>query len=71
MTTDRGDVDRARAELAATLDAIEYKLNVPKRAAERIQSLRRDNPTALAGLAVGVALAVGGIVWGAVKLTRR
>ena len=31
MTTDRSDVDRARAELAATVDAITYKLNLPKR----------------------------------------
>lgn len=37
MTTDRSDVERARAQLAATVDAIEYKLNVPKRTAERIQ----------------------------------
>ncbi|MGN6428816.1 MAG: DUF3618 domain-containing protein [Leifsonia sp.] len=71
MTTDRSDVERARAELAATLDAIEYKLNVPKRTAERIQALRRDNPVALAGIAVGVALAVGGAVWGIVSLIRR
>ncbi|WP_314146857.1 DUF3618 domain-containing protein [uncultured Leifsonia sp.] len=71
MTTDRSDVERARAELAATLDAIEYKLNVPKRTAERIQALRRDNPVALAGIAAGVALAVGGAVWGIVSLIRR
>ncbi|MEN0086339.1 MAG: DUF3618 domain-containing protein [Leifsonia sp.] len=71
MTTDRSDVDRARAELAATIDAIEYKLNVPKRTAERIQRLRKENPAALVGLSVGVAVAVGGIVWGVVRLVRR
>ncbi|MDR6972453.1 DUF3618 domain-containing protein [Leifsonia shinshuensis] len=71
MTTDRSDVDRARAELAATVDAIEYKLNVPKRASERIQRLRKDNPAALAGLAVGAAVAVAGAVWGIVVLVRR
>ncbi|MDN4598146.1 DUF3618 domain-containing protein [Leifsonia virtsii] len=71
MTTDRSDVDRARAELAATIDAIEYKLNVPKRTAERLQRLRKENPAALVGLSVGVAVAVGGIVWGVVRLVRR
>ncbi|NUU08565.1 DUF3618 domain-containing protein [Leifsonia sp. C5G2] len=71
MTTDRSDVDRARAQLAETIDAIEYKLNVPKRTAERIQRLQKENPAALVGLSVGVAVAVGGIVWGIVRLVRR
>lgn len=71
MTTDRSDVDRARAELAATLDAIEYKLNAPKRATERVKALATQNPLAFAGVAAGVAVAVGGIVWGIVRLTRR
>ncbi len=71
MTTDRSDVERARADLAATVDAITYKLNVPKRTAERVQRLRDDNPLALVGLAVGVAVAVGGAVWGIVAAVRR
>ena len=71
MTTDRSDVDRARAELAATLDAIEYKLNVPKRTAERVQRLRAENPVALAGIAAGAVAAVAGAVWGVVRLIRR
>ncbi|ANF32278.1 hypothetical protein A0130_11880 [Leifsonia xyli] len=71
MTTDRSDVERARAQLAATVDAIEYKLNVPKRTAERIQRLRQENPVALAGIAAGAAVAVAGIVWGVVSLVRR
>lgn len=71
MTTDRSDVDRARSELAATIEAIEYKLNVPKRTAERIQRLREDNPVALAAIAVGAAAAVAGAVWGIVRLVRR
>ena len=62
MTTDRSDVERARAELAATVDAITYKLNVPKRTAERVQRLRDDNP---------LAVAVGGAVWGIVAAVRR
>ena len=71
MTTDRSDVERARAELAATVDAIEYKLNVPKRTSERIQKLRAENPVALAGLAAAAVAAVAGIVWGVVVLVRR
>ena len=71
MTTDRSDVDRARAQLAETIDAIEYKLNVPKRTAERLQRLQKENPAALAAISVGVAVAVGGIVWGVVRLVRR
>lgn len=71
MTTDRSDVVRARAKLAATVDAIEYKLNVPKRTAERIQRLRRENPTALIAIAAATVAAVGGIIWGVVALVRR
>jgi len=71
MTTDRSDVDRARSELAATVEAIEYKLNVPKRASESIERLRKENPIALAGIAVGVAVTIRGTVWGIVRLIRR
>ena len=71
MTTDRSDVDRARADLAATVDAITYKLNVPQRTAERVRRLRDDNPLALLGIAVAVAVAVGGAVWGIVAASRR
>jgi hypothetical protein len=65
--TERGDLDRLRAQLAETVDAIEYKLNVPKRLAERFQRLRRNNPLALVGIAVGVAAAIGGVVWMAIR----
>ncbi|MDR6611660.1 DUF3618 domain-containing protein [Leifsonia sp. 1010] len=71
MTTDRSDVDRARAELAATVEAIEYKLNVPKRAAETVERLRRDNPLALAGIAAAAVAATALAVWGVVRLVRR
>jgi hypothetical protein len=71
MTTDRSDVERARAELAATLDAIEYKLTAPKRAADRVAGLATENPIGFAAVAVGVAAAVGGIVWAIVRLARR
>lgn len=71
MTTDRSDVDRARAELAATLDAIEYKLNAPKRATERAKALAAENPVGFAAVVAGAAAVVGGIVWGIVALVRR
>lgn len=71
MTTDRTDVERARADLAATVDAITYKLNVPKRTAERVRRLRDDNPLALLGIAVGATVAVGAAVWGIVAAVRR
>ena len=71
MTTDRSDVDRARADLAAAIDAIQYKVNVPKRVSERVQRLRKENPAVLTGLLAGAAIAVAGAVWGAVSLIRR
>ncbi|MGH1524663.1 DUF3618 domain-containing protein [Leifsonia sp. L25] len=71
MTTDRNGVEKARADLAATIDAIQYKVNVPARASERFRSLRAENPMVLVGLAVGVAVVVGGAVWGIVAASRR
>lgn len=67
----KADIERARSELAATLDAIEYKVNVPRkvRTAQRtlerkIQVVRRQNPSALIAGAVGAAAAVGLVAWG-------
>lgn len=71
MTTDTSDVQRARNELAATLDAIEYKLNVPKRTVERVERMRKDNPLALIGIAVAAAVAVAGVVWLIVRSTSK
>jgi Flp pilus assembly protein TadB len=68
MTTERSDVERARADLAETLEAIEYKLNFPKRTSERVQRLRKENPLALVGIAVGAAAAVAGVVWLAIRV---
>jgi hypothetical protein len=74
------DIERNRDELAATLDAIEYKLNLSRqakaaaaRAGDRIRLLRDENPTVLAAGAVAVAAAVGGLVWLGVRamLNRR
>jgi hypothetical protein len=70
----RAEAARARAELAGTLDAIEYKLNVPKqikintrRFTLGLHRLGDENPTALAGIALGAAAVVGTTVWWGVK----
>lgn len=68
------DAANARAELAATLDAIEDKLNVPKqiglaadRTGARVRQLANENPVALGAIALGVAAAVGLGVWAIVR----
>lgn len=71
MTTDRTDVDRARAELTATVDAITYKLAAPRRAVDRAQRFVKEQPLMAAGIAAGVAATIGGLVWAVVRLTRR
>lgn len=70
----QADAARARAQLAATLDAIEDKLNVPKQmglAAERtgqqVRTLAAEKPLALAGIALAAAAAVGLGVWAIVR----
>lgn len=70
----RAEADRARAALAGTLDAIEYKLNVPKqikintrRVTLGLHRLGDDNPAALAGIALAAAATVGTVVWWGVK----
>jgi hypothetical protein len=59
------DIEKTRADLKATLDAIEFKLNLPKQARHaahrvksRIASFRDENPI---GFAVGVAGAVAAV----------
>ena len=66
----RQTAQAARAELASTLDAIEYKLNVPKqvklktrRANDKMKRLGKDNPPALIAVALGAATVVGTAVW--------
>lgn len=72
------DIVKNREALAATLDAIEYKLNVPKQAkiiaadvSNKIRVLRDENPAALAAGIGGIAVAVGGAVFLAVRLITR
>ncbi|NQX05653.1 DUF3618 domain-containing protein [Rathayibacter sp. VKM Ac-2856] len=70
----KADIERARSELAATLDAIEYKVNVPRkvrnvqRTLERkVSVVRKHHPEALIAGAAGAAAAVGLVVWGIVR----
>lgn len=60
------DVAAARAELAATLDALQDKLNVPR----RIRTAAEENPVGLAAVGAGVAAALAGAVWLAVRMLR-
>lgn len=60
------DVAAARAELAATLDALQDKLNVPK----RIRIASEENPLGLAAVGLAVTAAVAGAVWLAVRAFR-
>lgn len=71
-------VESARAELKAALSAIEEKTNLPKQVARKtdevVSSARgfaRSNPTGAVAAVVGVAAAVGVIVWGIVRLYTR
>ena len=64
-------VEEARARLAATLDAIEDKLNVPKRAratAARVKASYRRNPMPwIAGAVAAAAAVAGGIAWAVIR----
>lgn len=71
-------VEHARAELKAALAAIEYKANLPARAAEKFEAgtvkarafAEREPVMALAA-AAGVAAAVGAAIWGIARLIAR
>jgi hypothetical protein len=74
----RSEVVRARVELADTLNAIEDKLNVPRKLQRRtdrwsheLRRMRAENPLALAGVAVGAVAVIGGLVWGIVAVVTR
>jgi len=63
-------VESARAELKAALAAIEQKGNVPrrldkaaKRGAVKARAFADENPIGAVAAAIGVAAAVGGLVW--------
>ena len=78
ISDQRAEARNARAELASTLDAIEYKLNLPKqlrinrrRLTHALRQLGEDSPAALVGIALGAATVVGVLVWfGASAVTK-
>ncbi|WP_448002238.1 DUF3618 domain-containing protein [Agromyces bauzanensis] len=66
----RANSERARAEFANTLNALEDKLNVPKqvrirtaRAKVRLRRFADEQPGAAVAVAVGVVAVVGVTVW--------
>ncbi|UCR88179.1 hypothetical protein [Mycetocola spongiae] len=70
--------EQARQDLVATLNAIEDKLNVPKRVSHaadrgkiRARRLRAKNPAGFYAGAVAVAGAAGLVAWGLVRALSR
>ncbi|RLP72690.1 DUF3618 domain-containing protein [Mycetocola tolaasinivorans] len=77
MTVDKTP-EEARAELVATLNALEDKLNVPKRVGgavdrgkARLRTFKEENPGGAAGAAVAVSAVVGLAAWGIVRALAR
>ncbi|QIG39240.1 DUF3618 domain-containing protein [Microbacterium sp. 4R-513] len=71
-------VERARAELKATLAAIEVKANVPRRverattrARRTARAFSRQNPVGATAIVVAGATAVGALVWSIVRAYTR
>ncbi|MDR6866884.1 hypothetical protein J2Y69_001483 [Microbacterium resistens] len=71
-------VTSARAELKAALAAIEVKGNLPRRlekasteAAGKARAFARRNPAGAIAGAIGIAVAVGGIVWATARILSR
>jgi hypothetical protein len=74
----RREIERTRAELAATLDAIEDRLNVVSRARvgfgrarHRFVRFTREDPILLGIIGAAAAALVAGVTWAAVAATRR
>jgi hypothetical protein len=66
----REQAARARTELVSTLDALESRLNVPRRVKSRMSEVKASltqlgakNPGALAAVALGALAAAGTLVW--------
>ncbi|WP_291040852.1 DUF3618 domain-containing protein [Herbiconiux sp.] len=61
----QADIEKTRADLRATLDAIEFRLNVPKQARHaahrvksRVKRFQAANPAAFAAVVAGAAALV-------------
>lgn len=62
----RENAARARRELAATLDAIEDRLDLPK----RVATAYRTHPARVVGVGLGIVVAAAGLVAWAVVARR-
>jgi hypothetical protein len=72
MTTDQAiDVRRARADLASTLNAIEDKLNVPRRVKRAVVVFRQDHPLAFGAAGLAAVAGVGAAVFFGISALRR
>jgi hypothetical protein len=74
----REEIERTRAELASTLDAIEDRLNIVGRARvgfgrarHRFVRFTREDPILLGIIGAAAAALVGGVTWAAVAASRR
>lgn len=74
----RQSISSTRRELAETLDALEYKFDVPARFGEwaddrKVQAKRmwNDNPPLVVGVVAAAVTVIGGIIVGAFSLPRR
>lgn len=74
----RADIAKARNELAATLDALEFKLDVPARGKELLSQGRRtlrrtwdENPLLAGGIVAGAIVVAAGATAAIIALRRR
>jgi BMFP domain-containing protein YqiC len=74
----RSDIEATRQRLAETLDAIEDRLDVPKRlrealqdALDRLDALRQERPEVVYGVLAGAAGLIAGVTALAVRAARR
>ena len=74
----RSDIEATRQKLAETLDAIEDRLDVPKRlraalqdALERLDSLRQERPEVVYGALAGIAGLLAGAAALMIRAARR
>jgi hypothetical protein len=62
----RANAAQARRDLERTLDALEDKLNVPK----RVAGAYRENPLRVIGIGIGIAAAAAGLIAWAIVANR-
>jgi BMFP domain-containing protein YqiC len=74
----RSDIEATRQRLAETLDAIEDRLDVPKRvrallqdALDRLDALRQERPEVVYGVLAGVAGLIAGVTALIIRGARR